>query len=621
MKELFKKIKRTPTTRKIFFLLNDLFWIPLAIYLAFFLRFEAEIPGQYFGAIVIMAILALFLLIPIFNLNKLYSFSWSFVSAEELISLVKSSIIGFSILGAIFFIFKDKAIFYGFPRSTFVVSFFLIILFCGGIRFAKRVYLQIFERRLSELKEKTLIVGAGDAGEQISRSILTLKSSFFYPVGFIDDNDIKQGVNIHGLKVLGKIDDIPRIVKENQIEVIVIALPSVESDIIKKAVEKSRESGIKKIKIIPSIAEIVNGQISLADLKELKVEYLLQRGPVFLDLSLIENFIKNKKILITGAAGSIGSEVSRQIAKFNPALIILLDQDETGIFNISEQLRSKFPNLNFSAEIADIQDKDKIDYLLKKFQPQVLFHAAAYKHVHLMEDNPDEAVKNNIFGTKIVAEAALKYGLEKFIFISSDKAVKPSSVMGATKRIGEMVCQFLNKKGVTKFISVRFGNVLDSRGSVIPVFKEQIKKGGPIEITHPEMKRYFMLISEACLLVMQAAEMGQGGEVFVLDMGKPIKILDLAKDLIRLSGLEPDKDIPIVFTKPRPGEKLFEEILTAEEGILATKNQNIFTAKLSNIDEEKLENGLKKLEIALKERKKEAILEVFKDLIPYFKNI
>jgi len=620
MKRLFKRIKRTPTTRKIFFLLNDLFWIPLAVYLAFFLRFEAVIPDQYFGSIFVMIFLALVFLIPIFNLNKLYSFSWSFVSAEELISLVKSSVLGFSILGAILFIFKDSPIFYGFPRSTFFVSFFLIILFCGGIRFSKRIYLQIFERRLSELKEKTLIIGAGDAGEQILRSISTLKSSFFYPVGFVDDNNVKQGVAIHGLNVLGKIDDIPKIVKDNQVKVMIIALPSAGSDIIKKAVEKGREAGVKKIKIIPSLTEIIDGQVSIGDLKELKIEELLQREPVFLNLSSIESFIKNKKILITGASGSIGSELSRQIAKFNPSLIILLDQDETGIFNISGELKDKFPALNFSAEIADIRDEEKIDYLFNKFQPQILFHAAAYKHVSLMEENPDEAVKNNIFGTKIVAEKSLKYRLEKFIFISTDKAVKPSSVMGATKRMGEMICQFLNKKNNTKFISVRFGNVLDSRGSVIPVFKEQIKKGGPVEITHPEMERYFMMISEACLLVMQAAEMGQGGEVFVLDMGKPIKILDLAKELIRLAGLEPDKDIPIVFTKPKPGEKLIEEILTAEEGTMATKNQKIFNAKLSDINEEKLDNGLKKLEIAAKERRKEVILEIFKDIVPYFKS-
>jgi len=624
---LKKFFKRTSTTRMIFFIANDLLWIPLAVYLSFFFRFEGAIPNQYSDDILLVIALSLAFFIPIFYLNKLYSFSWSFVSAEELISLVKSTILGFSLLGAVLFVTKDQAVFSGFPRSTFFVSFFLIILFCGGIRFSKRVYLQILRRKLSWEKEKTLIVGAGDAGEQVLRSILASESHFFHPVGFVDDNSMKQGVLIHRLKVLGKIEDIPRVVEENQIEGMIIALPSTGPGVIKRAVEKGREAGLKKIKIIPLLSEIVNGQVSIGDLKDLRTEDLLGREPVILDFTAIDNFIRNKKILITGAAGSIGSELCRQIAKFNPSLIVVLDQDETGVFNISEELRVRFPILKFSSVIADIQDQEKIDYIFNKFQPEIIFHAAAYKHVPLMESHPDEAVKNNILGVKILADLSVKYGVEKFIFISTDKAVKPSSIMGATKRIGEMICRSLNESPrdfdgkQTRFISVRFGNVLDSRGSVIPIFKEQIRKGGPIRITHSEMRRYFMMISEACLLVMQAAEIGKGGEVFVLDMGKPIKILDLARELIRLSGLEPDKDIPIVFTQPRPGEKLFEEILTAEEGIAATQSQKIFIARLSNIDKEKLNTGLKELKEAAAKRNKEKIVEIFKKLIPSFQPV
>ncbi|MDP2967185.1 MAG: polysaccharide biosynthesis protein, partial [bacterium] len=311
----------------------------------------------------------------------------------------------------------------------------------------------------------------------------------------------------------------------------------------------------------------------------------------------------------------IGSELCRQIAKFNPSLLLLLDQDETGIFNISEELKNKFPRLKISSVIADIQDEEKMDKVFNELHPNIVFHAAAYKHVPLMEENPDEAIKNNIFGTNIVAKSALKSGAEKFIFISTDKAVNPTSVMGATKRLGEMICQMLNQKNNTKFISVRFGNVLDSRGSVIPIFREQIKRRGPVEVTHPEMKRYFMLISEACLLVMQAGAIGRGGEVFVLDMGKPIKILDLAKEMIRFSGFEPDKDIPIVFTEPRPGEKLFEEILTAEEGIITTENQKIFRAKLSVVDEKKLNEGLEKLKNEVQKAEKKEIINTLKQLI------
>ncbi len=606
-------------TRMIFFLVNDVILISFSFYLAFFLRFEGQIPSQYFIAIEIVIILALVFFLPIFYFSKLYSFSWSYVSAEELVSLIKATTFGFSLLGAILFIFKDQSILAGFPRSTFFVSFFLVILFSGGIRFSKRIYLQLFRKKIKERKERTLIVGAGDAGEQILRSVLASKSDFFYPIGFIDDNSIKQGVLIHRLKVLGKVEDIPKIVKENKVEGMIIALPSAGSEVIKRAVEKGREAGLKKIKIIPSLTEIVDGQISIGDLKELRIEDLLGREQVSLDFITIKDFIKNRKILVTGGAGSIGSELCRQIAKFDPSLIIVLDQDETGIFNISEGLKTKFPTLELFPMIADIQDQEKMDYVFNKFQPQIVFHAAAYKHVPLMEIHSDEAVKNNILGTKTLTDLSIKYGVEKFVFISSDKAVKPSSIMGATKRIGEMICQALNKTNSTRFISVRFGNVLDSRGSVIPIFKEQIKKGGPVEITHPGMKRYFMMVSEACLLVMQAAEMGKGGEVFVLDMGEPIKILDLARELIRLSGLEPDKDIPIVFTQPRPGEKLFEEILTAEEGTVATRSQKIFVAKLSDMNKEKLNSWLEKLKEVTEERNKEKIIEVLKELVPSFR--
>ena len=281
-------------------------------------------------------------------------------------------------------------------------------------------------------------------------------------------------------------------------------------------------------------------------------------------------------------------------------------------------MEDRFPRLKVFSIIADVQDEEKINQIFEKFRPSVIFHAAAYKHVPLMEVHPDEAVKNNIFGTEIVAESAIKYGTEKFIFVSTDKAVNPTSVMGATKRVGEMICQVLNKKNATKFISVRFGNVLDSRGSVIPIFREQIKKGGPVEVTHPEMKRYFMINPEACLLVMQAGAMGQGGEVFVLDMGDPIKILDLAKEMIRLSGFEPDKDIPIVFTGVRPGEKFFEENLTAEEGTMAIQNQKIFMARLSEIDENKLNQGLESLREAVKKSNRKEIVNILKQLIPSY---
>jgi len=606
--------------RTLFFLIGDIILISLAVFLAFLLRFEWEIPGEHLLNLAGMIILALIFCPPVFYGLKLYAFSWSYVSASELVSLFKAVLLSFLFLAAALFLFRDSPIFLGFPRSTFFISFFLVFLFTGAVRFAKRIYLQVFQPKPKKVQERTLIVGAGDAGEQILRSILSSRTTQYLPVGFVDDSPQKQGISIHGFKVLGKISDIPHLVSSQNIEGMIIALPSsAGSRTIKKAAEVGREAGLKRIKIIPPVTEIIDGKVSIGNLKEPQIEDLLGREPVLLDFTSIEKFISGKSILVTGAAGSIGAELCRQIAKFEPSRLLLLDQDETGIFNIEQELKSEYKipeEFSLEAIVADTQDKERIAHIFKDFAPEIVFHAAAYKHVPLMEENPEEAVKNNIFGTEIVAKAAIEQKAEKFIFISTDKCVNPTSVMGATKRIGEMICQSLNNG--TKFISVRFGNVLDSRGSVIPIFREQIKKGGPVEVTHPEMKRYFMTTSEACLLVMEASTMGKGGEVFVLDMGKPIKILDLAKEMIRFSGLEPDKDISIVFTGIRPGEKLFEEVLTAEEGTVTTKSKKILKTKLSESDWYKLNSGLEKLKTAATASDKNAIIEILKELIPTY---
>jgi FlaA1/EpsC-like NDP-sugar epimerase len=591
---MFNFFKKTSFSRTIFFLFTDVVIIIFSIFAAFWLRFDGAVPVQYFPFVYKMIILAVIFIIPTFYLHKLYSFSWSYVSTNEAVSLFSATTISFGFLSIALFISHYFPHFINFPRSTIFISYILVFILCGALRFSKRVYSRFFGVKELSKKERTLIVGAGDAGEQMLRSIIFIGNSPYNPCGFLDDNPIKKGVTIHGLKVLGKISDIPDVVKRYNIKQLIIALPSVSGKKIKEAVGLGKKAGIWKIKIIPPLNEIIKGGVSFKNLKDVDVEDLLGRQEVILDRKQIEKFIKNKIVLITGAAGSIGSELCRQVAKFEPKIAVLLDQDETGIFNISMELKNNFSDIKIRSLVADITDKNKIDFIFKELKPEIIFHAAAYKHVPLMEENVDEAFKNNILGTKNLAQACVDYKVEKFVFISTDKAVNPTSVMGASKRVGEMVCQAFNKKNVTQFISVRFGNVLNSRGSVIPIFREQINRGGPVEVTHPDMKRYFMLTSEACLLVLQAGAMGSGGEVFVLDMGKPIKILDLAKEMIELSGLEPDKDIAIIFTKPRPGEKLFEEMLTAEEGTMVTKNKKIFVAKLSseNIDglEEKINN-------------------------------
>ena len=595
------------------FLIGDILLISLSIWFAFLLRFEGQIPEEHIIHLKGMLPLSLVSCIPIFYILGLYSLSWFYVSVRELIKLFEAVFLSFAFSAIFLFLLRDHYLFSGFPRSTFLISFLLVFLFAGGLRFTRRA-LQTFYSKKGK-KEKTLIVGAGNAGEQILRSILNSDSPYSV-LGFIDDDEGKKGLIIHGFKVLGGINDIPNIVKEKKIEGMIVAIPSSESEKTKRAVEKGREAGLKKIRVVPSVSEIINGKISVKSLKPLQVENLLGREPVILDYNSIERFVSGKSILVTGGAGSIGSELCLQIAKFNPNKLIVLDNNETGIFEIGNNLKRNFPEMDIHAEVGDVCDKRKIDFILEKFKPKVIFHAAAYKHVPLMEDSPEEAVKNNIFGMLNLAELAQKHEVDKFIFISTDKAVNPSSIMGSSKRIGEKICRFLNDRGKTEFISVRFGNVLDSRGSVIPIFREQIKRGGPVEVTHPEMKRYFMTISEACLLVMEAGAMGEGGEVFVLDMGEPVKILDLAEGMIKLYGLEPDKDIPIVFSGIRPGEKLFEEILSAEEGTIPTKSKKIFKANLSETDSEDFKKALEDFRKALNDLNREEIVEIFKRVIP-----
>ena len=601
--------------KKIIFFGADILLIAFSVVLAFAIRFEGAIPGHYLFSILRLIILCELFTLPVYYYFRLYDFSWSYVSTQELFSLIRGTVLSFFLIILTLFVFREYQFFSGFPRSIVFISYFFIFVFCGGIRFAKRFYVQLLKAPGGSVKARTLIVGAGDAGEQIARSIISSPNSPYLAVGYVDDNPDRQNNLIHGIRVIGPIKKIPEIVSRYAVTEMIIALPSARAKSIKEAVEAGRLAGVKKIKVVPSLFEMINGGVSISQVREVDVEDLLERDPVTLDTESIAKFVKGKTVLITGAAGSIGSELCRQIARFNPKRLLMLDQDETGIFNISEELKKRFKNLNINPIVCDICDHNKINRVFDEFCPGVVFHAAAYKHVPLMESFPDEAVKNNIFGTKTVAEAALDHHAEKFVMISTDKAVNPSSAMGATKRVCEMVCQNLNRKSSTKFISVRFGNVLNSRGSVIPIFREQIKRGGPVEVTDPEMKRYFMLTSEACLLVMEAGAMGQGGEVFVLDMGKPIKIIDLACEMIRLSGFEPDKDIPIVFIGIRPGEKLFEEILTAEEGILATQNQKIFVAKLSRISEQELMDNLEKIKSAAQVSDKEKIIEILKKTV------
>ena len=612
---LRKIFRRTPETRFAFFVVADILLIIVAVWAAFFLRFEGAIPPDQIPAMQRVLLLAILFTLPIFYISRLYSFSWSYVGTTELVTLTRAVTVSFVLVALVIFISKEYQFFSGFSRATLVMSYLFTFILTGGIRMAKRIYLESFaHKKITKSGGRTLIVGAGDSGEQILRSILQGPKGRYNPIGFVDDSSFKRKTIIHGIPVLGGIGDMRHIIEQKEITTMIIALPTENAADIRGAAQIGREAGLKDIKIIPPLAEVMAGGVSVNTLRDIQVEDLLGRKTVSLDENAIKDFIKGKIVCITGAAGSIGFELSHQIARFEPAKLILIDQDETGIFTVTKNLQKHFPELQQEAFIANIRDKEKMRDIFEE-RPHIVFHAAAYKHVALMEHNIDEALKNNVFGTEVVAQAARANGVEKFIFISTDKAVNPSSVYGMTKRIGEIICQLYNQKETTRFISVRFGNVLESRGSVIPIFKEQIERGGPVEITDPEMKRYFMMNSEACLLVMQAGALGGGGEVFILDMGEPVLIVDLAKEMIRLSGFEPDKDIPIVFTGIRPGEKLFEDILSAEEGTVATKYQKIFMAKLATIEEEEFQQYMERLRKSLQARENK---ELFDTLRAYF---
>jgi FlaA1/EpsC-like NDP-sugar epimerase len=461
----------------------------------------------------------------------------------------------------------------------------LNILVLGGLRFTVRFRREWVISRVNAkntLRQKILIVGAGAAGSMIVREIHRELAANYQPVGFIDDDPEKSGHTMHGVPILGGRSAIPNLIRQYEIDEVIIALPSASRQEIRDILEICQAAAVR-IMLVPPVTEIINGMVSMKQLRDVDIEDLLGREPVRIDLAGIAGYLNHETVLITGAGGSIGSEICRQVARFNPQSLLLLGRGENSIYEIDQELAAAFPHLKREAIIADVRDRQKLAQVFVTYHPTVVFHAAAHKHVPLMEKEPDEAVKNNIFGTKNLAELADEFGCKRFVLISTDKAVNPTSVMGATKRVAELVIQDLSVRSQTKFMVVRFGNVLGSRGSVVPLFRKQIARGGPVTVTHPEMTRYFMTIPEAAQLVVQAGALGKGGEIFILDMGDPVKIVDLARELIRLSGLIPDKEIKIEFSGIRPGEKLTEELLTSDEGRLATKHERIYATQVHQV--------------------------------------
>lgn len=538
---------------------------------------------------------------------KLYNKVWAYASVGELLAIIKA--VTYSVIAALVvqFFINDFTVY----RRAFFITWMLHIILIGGSRFVWRVFRDRYITTKDGKKKRTLIVGAGDAGAMIARQLNNdHNDSGLIPVALVDDSSGKQKMEIFNVPVIGQVRDIPCIVEEKDIEHIIIAIPSLRVSKLQEIVAYCNKTDAQ-VQMLPKIEDIATGKVSVQQLKNVEVEDLLGRDPVELDIQAIEKTIQGETVMVTGAGGSIGSELCRQLMPFKPKRIVLVGHGEYSIFEIDKELKAlaDTDNIDIVALIGDVKDRKRMDAIISTFHPKIIYHAAAHKHVPLMEDNPHEAVKNNIIGTKNVAELADELGVDTFVLVSTDKAVNPTNVMGASKRVAEMVVQMLSKQSETKFVAVRFGNVLGSRGSVIPTFKAQIEAGGPVTVTDERMTRYFMTIPEASRLVIQAGTLGDGGEIFVLDMGEPVKIIDLAKNLIKLSGYTVD-EIGINITGMRPGEKLYEELLNEDEILPGQIYDKIYVGKTVAFDEERIERLIRQFMTYDNKVLKDEIMEI-----------
>lgn len=596
----------------------DAFLTNFAVIFALFVRFESHFNDQfihyfnrYMSAFIIITVMKLL----IFYYFKLYGSIWRYASIAELMRVVGASIAGNALMISILFLMGLNL-----PRSVYLIVLLLDMAFIGGIRLGLRSINHYFHSEKTDKKtqKRIMIVGGGDAGAMVIKELRNHQSLLSKPVVIVDDDKRKHGQSVNGIPIAGGRDRIPDIAEKYRIDEIIIAIPSASKKDISDIVNICKETGAK-LKILPGIYELIDEVVTINSIREVQIEDLLGRDEIRTDMDAVSGYLRDKIVMVTGGGGSIGSELCRQIAIQKPKRLIILDIYENSAYSIQNELKKKYKDLDLMVYIGSIRDKQRVNELLDKERPNVIFHAAAHKHVPLMEDSPKEAIKNNVFGTWNLASAASKNKVSKFVMISTDKAVNPTNIMGASKRLCEMLIQAINKVSETEFVAVRFGNVLGSNGSVIPLFKKQIAEGGPVTVTHEEVIRYFMTIPEAVQLVMQAGAMAEGGEIFILDMGKPVKILDLAEDLIRLSGYEPYTEIPIKIIGLRPGEKLFEELLLDEEGILATKHDKIFVAKPLEIDFGKLETDLEELYQVIWNGSDIAVKAFVQELVPNYK--
>ena len=585
----------------------------VANYLAFWLRFDGDIPRQYWDMWAHMMPWLVVISVLTFLPLHLYDGMWQYVGVRDLRAMVIGA---FSSIALFYVLIRGVLRLPAYPRSVFIIDFMLLVVLLAGLRIAWRLWCEQPPRTRTR---RVLIYGAGDAGAMILGEMLNGGDRERLPIGFVDDDPSKVGRRINGVPVLGTRRDLTRIVEEANAGEVLVAMPQAASEVL-RAIVKELESYKLRIKTVPRLRDILDGRVTLSQVQDLRVEDLLGRTPVGLDMETAKALVKGKRILITGAGGSIGSELSRQVLALEPSSLVLFERYENALWAVERSLAPRKGNVDLYPVIADATDEGRVDDVLREHRPHVIFHAAAHKHVPLMELNPCEAIKNNVKGTRIVSQAAIRHGVERFVLISSDKAVNPSSVMGATKRAAELLTMSLAERASTCLVVVRFGNVIGSNGSVIPLFVDQIRSGGPVTITDPEVRRYFMLIPEAVQLVLQAAAFGENGAGYVLDMGAQIKVVDMARHLIRLSGFIPDVEIPITYIGLRPGEKISEELVASDEAIEASGVAGVQRVRGARTpDYPTLEKALLVLEGRAQRGESGAVLLELQSLVPTFR--
>ena len=617
---------------------NLKFWIVLALdilllagahLVSYFVRFEGQIPVQWWPKIqVVLPLLVLFKLVVFFWFD-LYRGMWRYTGLVDFLNILKASVVTTLAAFAVLLLFNR---FEGFSRSVFLLDGVFTFLFISGHRIAIRLMYQKFstgrtqntDGQQSRRGKRLLIMGAGDAAEKVTREILDNVALPYRIEGFLDDDPLKTGKRIHGIPVLSVTSQLPEVLDRREVDEILIAMPSASRDQMGRIVELCRASGVP-YKTVPGLGEIINDRVSIKAIRDVSYKDLLGRPAVRLEPEKIGEILRNRTVLVSGAGGSIGSELCRQILKFQPRLVVLWDASEENLYQLEMEILHEHGFTHYVPILGRIQDQEVLASVFAHYRPQIVFHAAAYKHVPMIEKNPWEGIYNNVFATRRLIRASVEHGVDRFILVSTDKAVRPTNVMGATKRMTERIMQAYchalqtgNIKGHTRFMAVRFGNVLGSSGSVIPLFKRQIELGGPVTVTHPDITRYFMSIEEASQLILQAASMGEGGEIFILEMGTPVRIAQMARDLIRLCGKEPDIEIEIKYTGLRPGEKLFEELITEGEGIVATAHEKIMVLRGDGCSLQELEGPLARLKESAQQHDAPGIKQILQEVVPEY---